>query len=197
MTVFFLMIRRTPRSTRTDTLLPYTTLLRSTAGYTKFTYDARGNVTETRQVAKAGSGLADIVTSAGYDATCTSTAKCNKPNWTKDAKLKQTDYSYNTTNGNILTMTLPPATSGGTRPKVTYSYTGVNGVQMVTGISTCRAGSSCAGTANEVKTTFAYDSLQRPTSVTIAAGNGSVSSTTGYAYDTKNNLDRKSTRLNS
>src|SRR3546814_5547243 len=81
MTVFFLMIRRTPRSTRTDTLLPYTTLLRSTAGYTKFTYDARGNVTETRQVAKAGSGLADIVTSAGYDATCTSTAKCNKPNW--------------------------------------------------------------------------------------------------------------------
>src|SRR3546814_11588569 len=85
-------------------------------------------------------------------------------------------------------MTLPPATSGGTRPKVTYSYTGVNGVQMVTGISTCRAGSSCAGTANEVKTTFAYDSLQRPTSVTIAAGNGSVSSTTGHAYDTKNNL---------
>src|SRR3546814_4433573 len=34
------------------------------------------------------------------------------------------------------------------------------------------------------------DSLQRPTSVTIAAGNGSVSSTTGYAYETKNNLIR-------
>src|SRR3546814_20787198 len=28
-TVFFLMIRRPPRSTRTDTLLPYTTLFRS------------------------------------------------------------------------------------------------------------------------------------------------------------------------
>src|SRR3546814_17657834 len=28
--VFFLMIRRPPRSTRTDTLLPYTTLFRST-----------------------------------------------------------------------------------------------------------------------------------------------------------------------
>src|SRR3546814_13567488 len=27
--VFFLMIRRSPRSTRTDTLFPYTTLLRS------------------------------------------------------------------------------------------------------------------------------------------------------------------------
>src|SRR3546814_13556138 len=28
-TIFFLMIRRTPRSTRTDTLFPYTTLFRS------------------------------------------------------------------------------------------------------------------------------------------------------------------------
>src|SRR3546814_14571350 len=30
--VFFLMIRRPPRSTRTDTLFPYTTLFRSTWG---------------------------------------------------------------------------------------------------------------------------------------------------------------------
>src|SRR3546814_3668176 len=29
MTIFFLMIRRPPRSTRTDTLFPYTTLFRS------------------------------------------------------------------------------------------------------------------------------------------------------------------------
>src|SRR3546814_13552187 len=31
--VFFLMIRRPPRSTRTDTLFPYTTLFRSAAQY--------------------------------------------------------------------------------------------------------------------------------------------------------------------
>src|SRR3546814_10424087 len=31
--VFFLMIRRPPRSTRTDTLLPYTTLFRSAVGF--------------------------------------------------------------------------------------------------------------------------------------------------------------------
>src|SRR3546814_16341580 len=30
--IFFLMIRRPPRSTRTDTLFPYTTLFRSPAG---------------------------------------------------------------------------------------------------------------------------------------------------------------------
>src|SRR3546814_6578976 len=32
---FFLMIRRPPRSTRTDTLFPYTTLFRSGFGYAK------------------------------------------------------------------------------------------------------------------------------------------------------------------
>src|SRR3546814_2695421 len=31
--IFFLMIRRPPRSTRTDTLFPYTTLFRSQRGY--------------------------------------------------------------------------------------------------------------------------------------------------------------------
>src|SRR3546814_7087370 len=31
--LFFLMIRRPPRSTRTDTLFPYTTLFRSLEGY--------------------------------------------------------------------------------------------------------------------------------------------------------------------
>src|SRR3546814_8778759 len=33
MVLFFLMIRRPPRSTRTDTLFPYTTLFRSTRDY--------------------------------------------------------------------------------------------------------------------------------------------------------------------
>src|SRR3546814_14171068 len=32
MSIFFVMIRRTPRSTRTDTLVPYTTLVRSVYG---------------------------------------------------------------------------------------------------------------------------------------------------------------------
>src|SRR3546814_14240513 len=34
--IFFLMIRRPPRSTRTDTLLPYTTLFRSLARVVHF-----------------------------------------------------------------------------------------------------------------------------------------------------------------
>ncbi len=43
-------------------------------------------MTEKRAVAKSGSGLADIVTPANYDASCTYAANCNQPNWTKDAK---------------------------------------------------------------------------------------------------------------
>src|SRR3546814_10720643 len=45
--VFFLMIRRPPRSTRTDTLFPYTTLFRSRSGLVEIashTYDAHKGV---------------------------------------------------------------------------------------------------------------------------------------------------------
>src|SRR3546814_20136656 len=39
--VFFLMIRRPPRSTRTDTLFPYTTLFRSVAAKCKKSFHKR------------------------------------------------------------------------------------------------------------------------------------------------------------
>lgn len=64
-------------------------------GSTILTYDARGNVIETRQVAQPGSGLADIVTSATYPAACTpATIKiCNRPLTTTDAKGNVTNYT--------------------------------------------------------------------------------------------------------
>jgi len=58
---------------------------------TLYDYDARGNVTTVTQVAKPGSGLANIVTTAGYDTTCSNPITCNQPNWTKDALGAQTD----------------------------------------------------------------------------------------------------------
>src|SRR3546814_8711872 len=47
---FFLMIRRPPRSTRTDTLFPYTTLFRSRGGWRKWRHDlvAAGKTTVAR-----------------------------------------------------------------------------------------------------------------------------------------------------
>src|SRR3546814_5910896 len=48
MLVFFLMIRRPPRSTRTDTLVPYTTLFRS---YIATNYGSLGVIHMCRQIA--------------------------------------------------------------------------------------------------------------------------------------------------
>src|SRR3546814_20505658 len=48
---FFLMIRRPPRSTRTDTLLPYTTLFRS-AGYLTTTCKGRSSRPILQQMAR-------------------------------------------------------------------------------------------------------------------------------------------------
>src|SRR3546814_18957162 len=53
--VFFLMIRRPPRSTRTDTLFPYTTLFRSEP-------DPRENVYETDRPNRS-----DVITGAPAD----------------------------------------------------------------------------------------------------------------------------------
>jgi len=141
--------------------------------YTQYTYDGRGNITETRNVAKSVSGLTDIVTTANYDATCTNAATCNQPNWTKDAKGNQTDYTYDPTTGNVLTVTSPAATGG---------------VQLLTGTSTCQTTASCVGTAEEVRTTIGYNSNLLPTTVTKAAGDNSLTATTTIGYDDVGNV---------
>lgn len=167
--------------------------------YVQYTYDARGNVTETRNVAKTPGTPSDVVSSAGYDASCTNAAKCNKPNWTKDAVNtqtpwpagytdNQTDYAYDTTTGNVTTVTAPAVSAGTARARTTYSYTLVSGVSMMTGSAACLTATTCAGTANEAKVNVAYNSNGLPTSVTNAAGDGSIGATTAMAYDAMGNL---------
>ena len=171
--------------------------------YINITYDARGNVTETRAVAKFGSGLADIVTTVNFDASCTNAAKCNKPNFTIDAKGNRTDYTYDLTTGELTRVQLPAATVGGVRPEVNYVYSMLSaqikdaGGTLVaqpaqaklTQITTCATAATCAATVNETKVTIAYATPNLlPTSVTTASGSGSISSAVTYAYDAKDNL---------
>ena len=155
-----------------------------------YEYDGRGNVTETRLKAKAGSGLADIVTSASYPASCT-TPSCNSPDTTTDARGNVVNYSYDPTTGLLTSVTLPAATSGANRPQTRYSYT-INGagVSQLTGVSQCQTGVApgCVGTADEVKTTLAYDANANTTSATTAAGDNSLSATVGRTYDAAGNL---------
>lgn len=155
----------------------------------QYTYDARGNLTSTVAKAKSGSGLADITTSAGYDATCTNAATCNQPNWTRDAAGNQTDYTYDPDTGMPLTITRPAATTGANRPQTRLTYP-TSGVRLVAGTSECQTGtsSSCIGTADEVRTTYTYDANLQPTSATRAAGDASISATVSATYDATGNL---------
>ncbi len=130
--------------------------------YITFAYDARGNSTQLQKVAKPSSTLGPITTASGFDANCVNAVKCNKPNWTKDGLLNETDYTYDATSGLLTSATLPAAPNG-VRPQTRLTYTqmqayylnssgsivasGVNTYKL-TGTSTCRtgAGATVVGT---------------------------------------------------
>ncbi|WP_371394206.1 RHS repeat domain-containing protein [Glycocaulis abyssi] len=171
----------------------------------RYTYDARGNVTEVRRVAKPSTGLADLVTSAGYPSSCSNPVICNRPLWTEDAAGNRTDYTYNTTHGGVLTVTAPAPSGSGARPQTRYTYASLyafyknstgniaqapSPVWHLTQVSTCSSGTSpsCVGTANETRTTISYGSAgvannRLPVSTTVAAGNGTPSSTVTQSYN--------------
>ena len=160
----------------------------------QYTYDTRGNVTATTNVAKTGSGLTNIVRSASYDATCTNIVKCNKPNSTTDAKANVTDYTYDPTHGGILTATEPAPTVGGIRPQTRFSYTQVAGaggqsVYMLTKVAACQTLASCTGAADETQVVAGYNSNLLLTSVTRQDGTGTLVSTNTLTYDARGRLD--------
>lgn len=151
------------------------------------TYDDRGNITAETLKAKPGSALTDIITTASYPTTCTNAVTCNSPIWTKDAKGNQTDYTFDPVHGGVLTVTAP-ADASGKRAQTRNSYVLVNGVYKLTGQSVCNTAESCVGTADETKTSIAYDANSLPTTVTTAAGDGSLSATTMATYDPVGNI---------
>ena len=189
-----------PEGQGTTTVAPCAT---GTSDCAVYTYDGNGNVTATTTVPKAGSGLTALTLQANYP--CSSAATCNKPMWTKDAKLNETDYTYDSTTGNVLTVTAPAAISGGVRPQTRYSYTSMQAffkvsgssivasgqpVSMLTGISVCRTTASCTGIADETKTTISYGPQTAgtgnnllPISSITASGDGLLSATSSVTYD--------------
>lgn len=76
-----------------DSMMRLTRITQPEGNYTQFSYDNRGNVTETRRVAKPGTGLADIITGASYSAGCANPLTCNKPITTTDANGGTTNYA--------------------------------------------------------------------------------------------------------
>lgn len=171
--------------------------------FVNFTHDVRGNVTQTLRRAKPGSGAADIVSSANYDSTCSVAAKCNSPNYVIDARGNRSDFTYNSA-GLLSRVQLPAATGGAPRSQIDYTYSDLyaqeknsSGVlvnatvpqKKLTKITACASAATCSGSANETVLTLAYNNANLLlTSVTTASGNGSLSATTSYAYDARDNL---------
>lgn len=170
----------------------------------QFTYDTRGNATEIRRIAVPNTGIADLVTTAGFDAACAVAVKCNKPNWTRDALGNQTDYTYDLTHGGVLTVTSPAAAAGQPRPQTRYTYAPLQAyyhkgsgivasgrtTYKVSGTSTCLSSAACAGTSDESKTTTTYGPQAAgtgnnlyPLTVTESSGDGSLSAATSFSYD--------------
>ena len=178
--------------------------------YTQYTLDDRGNRTQTRRVAKPGSGIADIVESASFPATCTNRVTCNQPVSRTDARGFTTDYTYDPVHGGVLTVTLPDPDGGGPLPRPqtrsTYNffsayYKDASGgvvaaptpVALPIRVSACATTASCTNGADETVTTTVYGSTGvannlLPTSVTTASGNAALSATTTMSYDAVGNL---------
>jgi RHS repeat-associated protein len=172
-----------------------------------YTYDARGNVTSVTRRARAGSDLADSVTSAEYSESCVNTVVCNQPVRTRDARGNYTDYSYDNGTGALTSVTLPQDPNG-VRPQVRYQYTSRearirNGagtlvaagrpIQLLESTSTCAAGAACTNAAAELRATIDYGDPNGASNLnaaaqTVAAGDGSVAATGRFTYDNVGNL---------
>lgn len=147
-------------------------------------YDSGGNITLLRKKAKAGSGLADIVESASFNHIfeCDDVI-CFRPQWTRDAKGNQTDYTWDQYHGGLLTQ-LDPADESGRRRKVKNTYTG----DRLTREEICETDASgnelTCGTANSFVRQITYFGATRlPESETVTDGAGNGPLTTTYLYD--------------
>ncbi|MFL0357589.1 RHS repeat-associated core domain-containing protein [Erythrobacter sp. GH1-10] len=167
---------------------------------TEYTYDARGNVTEVRQIAEPGSGLADIVSTAAFPVSCANPVTCNKPISTTSAGSATSNYFYDATHGGITRIESPPNNDGDrtithisyvSRTAKTRNSSGalVNQTTSLTlpsNVRACRTQELCPNSADEANTDIAYDANiapnLNPVSVTRRAGNNTLVSTTSFSY---------------
>jgi RHS repeat-associated protein len=153
-------------------------------------YGTGGNVTSVTTTPKSGSDQSPVSITSTYD--CTHIVTCTKPQSVTDARSNTSNYTWSTTHGGMLTE-MAPADSNGVRPTKTYTWNlltaswpgGSGQLWKLSQISQCVNGTACAGTADETRTTFTYDSSRnlQPLTQTVATGDGLQSQTTSWTYD--------------
>jgi RHS repeat-associated protein len=170
----------------------------------QFGYAANGLIDEVRVSAKPSVGGADLVETVSYVSSCSGTPDCIKPDFTTDVLGNQTDLDFSDVHGQIEEILSPAPASGQPRAKTVFSYTPVYAQVMdangnvanaptpqykLTQVKSCRTATTCAGSVNETVMTMSYDTgTLLPSSVTIAAGNGTIASTTSYLHDARGNV---------
>ncbi|MEN5145596.1 RHS repeat domain-containing protein [Brevundimonas diminuta] len=168
-----------------------------------YVYDGRGNVTQTtyNPTLLPGPAPSPIVTSATYPSSCANPVLCNQPETTTDANGAVTNYTYDATHGGVTSIRSPAPTTGAARPetRITYEarqawisngsggFTAEAPITLPVAASACTTGSSCAGTANEVKTTIAYGTSGEannlhPTVLSSGSGNGALTAAITLTY---------------
>lgn len=167
---------------------------------TQYTRDTRGNVTTVTQKAKVGSGLADIISTSTFPASCTNTVTCNRPTATTSAGAESTNYTYDPVHGGV-TLVQGPPDQNGNRAKTRIEYVArvakimtpenvlvdqTTSLVLPSNIRTCRTQAQCAGSANEGNTDIAYNANVspnlNPVTVTARAGNNTLATTSSYTY---------------
>ena len=170
-----------------------------------YTYDTNGNVTELRDHAKPGSGLADNVQTAIYPSSCSGPLICNKPISVTDARNNTVNYTWDQNNGNILTRRSPPNVNG-VSAVVRYTYAnryalisnGLGGftqspyprsmlIETRSCANTTTIGNSCAGgTSDEIVTAYDYGPPSGPNNLLLRGKSVSAAGVTlleCYHYD--------------
>lgn len=174
--------------------------------WSHYDYDDKYNVTAKSDYAK-GTTTNPIVVSASYGAVCATSKVCDKPDWVRDPLGNQTDFTYDPVHGGVLTVTQPAPVSGGVRPQTRYTYGQFTAMYVRNGVlqaaaapvwrltqtSACQTQATCAGTADEIVTSYAYESSAvannvRLLSTTTRAGDNSLSATTSYAYNDRGDV---------
>jgi len=174
--------------------------------------DDRGNFTSVTKVPKSGSPLTNITTSASYPTDCPFQKTCNKPDYIRDAKNAQTDYTYASAHGGMLSEMQPPPVAGAPRPLKLYGYAqkyayvktspstygaAATPVWVLTTETQCQTvmnGNSpiCDAAALKVVTTYDYGPNSGPNTLLLRGkvvdqGTGKLNLRTCYGYDQNGN----------
>ncbi len=151
------------------------------------TYDSVGNITSKRTKNKSGGG--DLVETANFPygtniSPCFG-IMCFRPAWSRDVAGNQTDYTWNSANGALLTK-LEPADYHGKRRKTIYEYyPGLSRIkkERVCSVNANGTNDTCGTATEQVKEYTYWGNTFLPLTEKMTNGTNSLAAVTTYGYD--------------